>query len=77
MVGLICPTDFGKGLMYLPKIGGDQSPTSLYVPAALKFICVNLNPLSGICIRYRHKFFDRVGDETKYASSENKYFFNK
>ena len=27
--------------------------------------------------RYRHRFFDRVGHETMYASSGNKHFFIK
>ena len=29
-----------------------------------------------IIIRYRHRFFDRVGHETMYASSGNKHFFH-
>ena len=28
-------------------------------------------------VRDRHRFFDRVGHETTYASSKNKHFFTK
>ena len=34
-VGIICPPQIQIGLMHLPKLNGDKSPMSLYVPTGL------------------------------------------
>ena len=59
-----------------------DNPLLLLIRAAQEVMGCFVLTLAAICLRlsksrYRQRFFDQVGHETTYASSETKHFFTK